>query len=103
MLQFLNRVRDNMPNWKYYKNGLWYIDKSKISERDYIKYTKEKHGICEGCCIAEYRMNTGWAQFCEEHAPTMMMDTTPEEYEKKYGISLNQIRAEQANIKIEHK
>ncbi len=112
---FLNDIIENIddrngrPYWMYKKeDGLWCIYKDKITEADYIKYNQEKHGDgktypCKKCLAEQYRMNTGWAQFCEEHAPTLLMDCTPEEYEEKYGISLSQIQSEQTNIKIEHK
>ena len=88
----------------YEKNGLTYIDKTKITKEDYIKLQKEESGLdCEKCAGVQYDLNTGWAQFCEEHAPTMYMDCTPEEYERKYGISLAEIKRDQVNIKIVHK
>ena len=75
-------------------------------------FTNTEHGIpystgnlgwqnsCVECNREQYLHNYGYAQFCKEHAPTIIMNCSPEEYERKYGISVNQIKSENANINI---
>ena len=104
-----NEKIDNMgiPRYREDKNQLWKIDKDKISEKEYIRLTqkeyKEKKNWfynCQECARERYRMNTGWAQFCKKDAPTLYLGSSAGEYQARTGISINQIKSNEANINI---
>lgn len=102
---FTNReIENGVPYLRANKHSLRTINTEQITLEEYVqKFTGELgwQNSCSECNKEQYLHNYGYAQFCKEHAPTMIMNCSPEEYEKKYGISVDQIKSENANINIE--
>ena len=88
---------DGIPYHREGKDSLWLIDKEKISLE---KYLEKKEG-CTNCAKVQYKYNLGYACFCEKDAPTFTMGCSAEEYERRYGISVDQIKSENPNIRID--
>ena len=107
MINFIKKLFTNTEHGIPYSKGGTYglriIDTDKISLDEYVyRKTGDLSGQnpCADCNREQYLHNYGYAQFCKKDAPTLIMNCSAEEYKREHGISIDQIKSENANINI---